>query len=587
VLAELTIQNFAVIRETHIEFGPGLNALTGETGAGKSIVLDALGAVLGERTSPTVVRGGEQRAFVEALFELAGTRQQALICEQLRELGIEHSDGEALILSRDISPGRSTARINGRAVTAAALTSIGELLVDIHGQSDHLSLLRPAAQLDMLDSYAGTLELRGDVRDRYRAWRETQRRVEAFDSEQRERVQRVDLLRFQLDEIEKIAPASGELDELERERLVLSNAERLVQLAEQSRSALEGAQTLDTLDAGALDRIRGAEAALSEMARFDSTAGRFLDQLRNALFALEELSSDLRGYLDQVMIDPERLEVVNQRIQTVRTLLRKYGQSVEEVLEYASGMQAELDELERQDMDIGQLREHERHLRRELADAAVQLSAQRMEAARGLGERVEQAIGELAMGAASFEVAIRRRDDAGGIEQDGDHFAVDETGIDRVTFMLATNRGDQPLPLARVASGGETARLMLALKSILSAADATPTLVFDEIDVGVGGRSGQVVGEKLWSLTANHQVIVISHLPQVAAFADRHTAMLKREIEGRTVTTAAALDTDASLDEIATMFDGKPVTPESRANAEALVRRVEEWKAAHRPAVRA
>jgi DNA repair protein RecN (Recombination protein N) len=587
VLAELTIQNFAVIRDTRIEFGPRLNALTGETGAGKSIVLDALGAVLGERTSPTVVRGGEQRAFVEALFELAGTRQQALICEQLRELGIEHSDGEALILSRDISPGRSTARINGRAVTAAALTSIGELLVDIHGQSDHLSLLRPAAQLDMLDSYAGTLELRGDVRDRYRAWRETQRRVEAFDSEQRERVQRVDLLRFQLDEIEKIAPASGELDELERERLVLSNAERLVQLAEQSRSALEGAQTLDTLDAGALDRIRGAEAALSEMARFDSTAGRFLDQLRNALFALEELSSDLRGYLDQVMIDPERLEVVNQRIQTVRTLLRKYGQSVEEVLEYASGMQAELDELERQDMDIGQLREHERHLRRELADAAVQLSAQRMEAARGLGERVEQAIGELAMGAASFEVAIRRRDDAGGIEQDGDHFAVDETGIDRVTFMLATNRGDQPLPLARVASGGETARLMLALKSILSAADATPTLVFDEIDVGVGGRSGQVVGEKLWSLTANHQVIVISHLPQVAAFADRHTAMLKREIEGRTVTTAAALDTDASLDEIATMFDGKPVTPESRANAEALVRRVEEWKAAHRPAVRA
>jgi DNA repair protein RecN (Recombination protein N) len=210
-----------------------------------------------------------------------------------------------------------------------------------------------------------------------------------------------------------------------------------------------------------------------------------------------------------------------------------------------------------------------------------------MEAAQELGRRVEQAIGELAMGAASFEVAIRRRDDAGGIEQDGDHFAVDETGIDRVTFMLATNRGDQPLPLARVASGGETARLMLALKSILSAADATPTLVFDEIDVGVGGRSGQVVGEKLWSLTANHQVIVISHLPQVAAFADRHTAMLKREIEGRTVTTAAALDTDASLDEIATMFDGKPVTPESRANAEALVRRVEEWKAAHRPAVRA
>jgi len=581
MLVELTIRNFAVIKDTRIEFGPGMNALTGETGAGKSIVLDALGAVLGERTSPAVIRAGEDRAYIEAIFDLSAIDDRDQIDRVLAELGIEQEPGEPLILARDITPSRSTARINGRAVTASGLTAVGELLVDIHGQSDHLSLLRPAAQLDMLDSYAETWPLRRQVARVHAEWRELQRRIQAFDLEARERAQRIDLLQIQLEEIEGIAPQPGELEELEGERQRLTHAERLMELAETARAALEGESSLDTLDAGALDRLRASEAAIADMARLDTSTERYLNDLREALFTLDELSSDLRDYREMIQADPERLEVVNERLQGIRGLLRKYGSTIEEILAYADDIRGQLEELQRTGGDIEQLRTDEDRLRKELTELSLELSRKRAAAGDELARQVEETIAELNMGAARFRVALGRRESRDGLEIDGLRVAVDETGIDRVTFMLAANPGSEPQPLARVASGGETARIMLALKSILSAADSTPTLVFDEIDVGVGGRSGQIVGEKLWQLTDDHQVIVISHLPQVAAFADRHVAMVKGQVDGQTITRAEHLDELASVDEIATMFDGKPVSPESRANAQALLRRVNAWKAEH------
>ncbi|CAN5622208.1 DNA repair protein RecN [soil metagenome] len=581
MLVELTIRNFAVITETRIEFGRGLNALTGETGAGKSIVLDALGAVLGERTSPQVIRAGADRAYVEAIFEISDSATEIELVPLLNDIGIGVEPGDPLILSRDIAPKRSTARINSRAVTAGDLTSVGELLVDIHGQSDHLSLLRPSAQLDMLDSFAGTMPLRAKTKSIYETWRSIQRRIEAFDLEQRENAQRIDFLELQLREIESVSPLPGEYDELDAERQRLTHAVRLLSLAEQTRAALEGSDGMDRVEIGALDRLREAEAALAEMAKLDTTSEHFVSQLRDALFALDELSTDLRDYLDLLEVDPDRLDLVNQRIQDIRELTRKYGSTVDEVLEYAGSIQAELESLRESATDIDDLRSQEHRVATELADVALQLSDARSRAGSELAARVEATIAELNMGAAKFEVSVRRQPDESGLRVGDEHVAVDGTGIDTVAFLLAANPGSAPQPLASVASGGETARLMLALKSILSQADATPTLVFDEIDVGIGGRSGQIVGEKLWSLTGEHQVIVISHLPQVAAFADRHTAMVKQDVDSATSTTAEPLNEEESLDEIATMFDGKPVSPGARASARALLQRVNRWKSEH------
>lgn len=585
MLVELTIRNFAVIRDTRIEFGDGMNALTGETGAGKSIVLDALGAVLGARTSSDFVRTGEDRAYVEAIFD--ARVDVGAVKDLLSEHGIELEPDEPVVLARDISAGgRSTARVNGRALTAAALTQIGERLVDIHGQSEHLSLLRPAAQLDLLDRYAGTSELRGRVQAKVRGWRALRSRLSSFDTEQRERAQRLDLLQFQFDEIERAAIQLGEDAELQNLQSILTNAERLVHAAAEAHGALSGDDDLDSVG-GALDGIRLAESALEEIIKYDSSVAQLLTQIRDALFTLEEIDTELRDYAERVQYDPDRLQETNERLALLRDMTRKYGADIDAVLAYQQAIAAEIEDLNQQDTDVDTLRSEERALAGDIADVAADLSRQRREAAAELAKHVESVIAELNMGRAEFEVRFSRAVNPGGIEVDGETVDVDETGIDRIAFYLAVNRGEELRPLARVASGGEMTRLMLALKSILSEVDETPTLIFDEIDVGVGGRSGQIVGEKLWSLTGHHQVIVISHLPQVAAFADRHTVMVKTEQDERTETSARPLGHEESIDEIATMFDGMPVTPESRANAIALLRRVNDWKQTHGAAEKA
>jgi DNA repair protein RecN (Recombination protein N) len=578
VLAELTIRNIAVIRETRIEFSPGMNVLTGETGAGKSIVLDALGAVLGARVSPELVRAGTERAYVEAVFDVPAEQHHAVVT-LLNGLGVEVESDEPLVLSREIGAGgRSVARVNGRAMTAAILTQLGERLVDIHGQSDHLSLLRQEAQRALLDRFAGTESLLAEVGVRYRRWRELQLQLDRFDEGQRERMQRLDLLRFQSEEIDRAAPRFGEDEELRQERNRLVNAERLARLAAEAFTALAGDETSSLEANGGLDQVRAAEPPLEAIAEIDQELASTVTQLREAIDAVEEVLAGLRDYVEQIQFDPSRLAEIDERLETLRSLTRKYGPDIESVLAYAGQVQTEIQALEERDIDVESLRSEVAAARTDLAAVASDLSAERQRAGGRLAREIERSIAELNMGSADVDIRVEQLDSDEGIEVEGRRVSVDQHGIDRVTFYLAANRGEEPRPLARVASGGETARLMLALKSILSAADETPTLVFDEIDVGVGGRSGQVVGEKLWSLIDHHQTIVISHLPQVAAFADRHIRMDKREVDGRVETTAAILDEAASVDEIAQMFDGLPVTPESRANAVALIGRVNAWK---------
>lgn len=589
MLLELAIRNFAIIRDLRVSFADGLQAMTGETGAGKSIIIDALGAVLGSRISADLVRTDTESAWVEAVFDLDRMPNQERIIQQLDELGIDHEDA-TLILTRDIrGTGRSVARINGRTVPARDLAAIGALLVDIHGQSEHLSLLRPAEHMSMLDSYAGTTAQRQEIASLVRQFRTIRDQISTIRSGERERAHQIDLLRFQVEEITEAGLQPDEEESLQRERQVLGNAERLRDTAWQAYQLIEG--ETDTADgaAGALDSLRKASAALDDLAEVDSEgAGELASQVRESLFLLEEWAPAVRSYAETIEADPARLESVEERLVLIRELQRKYGATISDILAFAEQADAELQELDFSEERVDQLEAELERLRNEIAAKANELSDARRSAARDLETGVEQAIADLHMGGAIFRVDFGRLsgEDTIEISRDGESIELpfDQTGVDRIEFLIAPNAGEEPRPLARIASGGETARLMLALKSILSDVDATPTLVFDEVDVGVGGRSGQAVGEKLWGLARTHQVIVISHLPQIAAFADQHLKISKLESDGRTETQIDQILDQERLDEIAAMLDGVPVTDASRQNAQEMVRRIDAWKQDQTPA---
>ncbi len=576
MLLELAIRDLAIIRELRLSFEPGLNALTGETGAGKSIIIDALGAALGARASADLVRSGASKAWVEAVFDVRHLMEREDVRALLDEAGVEPEDG-LLILARDISAtGRSTARVSGRTVPLSVLAEIGRRLVDIHGQSEHLSLLRAETQLDLLDRFAGTWPERQELAELVREYRRTWRAYTQLVTEERERAQRVDLLRFQVQEIAAARLRPGEEEALARERSILANAERLATLAREAYDLLAGGEGEGQL--AALDALRLVGARLEELGQLDLERRPLAGQVLEATYALEEVARELRHYAESIEADPQRLAAVEDRLALIKQLKRKYGATVEEVLEHARRAAAELERLDTSEEEAARLRGQIEELAQEIHQRAERLSQRRRQRAAELERQVEDAMRALNMGRAKFEVAFRRSS-----ESSADRLGVDESGLDRIEFLIAPNAGQEPRPLARIASGGETARLMLAIKSILSEVDETPTLVFDEVDVGIGGRSGQVVGERLWSLTDRHQVIVISHLPQIAAFAEAHFRIAKEEVDGVAETRVARLSEAERIDELAAMLDGLPVTPESRANAEAMLERVRHLKARRVP----
>jgi DNA repair protein RecN (Recombination protein N) len=586
MLVELSITDFAIIDELRIPVEPGLNALTGETGAGKSIIIDALGAVLGERIGPDVVRTGARQARIEATFDIAGLADRPEIRAALEDHGLELTE-ETLILSREISAtGRSAARINGRAATVGSLARFGAFLVDIHGQSDHLSLLQPANHLLVLDRFAG-LELdRTNFANLYQELRVLQARINEIEGSSRERAQRIDLLTFQAREIDEAKLRPGEDDELENERIVLDNAERLAMEAERAYALLSGAEDLPIDDGAPLSSLASLRQACQEIASIasvDESMQPLSTRAQEQLFLLEDIAVELRDYRERAEANPARLEEVEDRLDALRLLKKKYGSTIEEIIAFGERSQVELEGLTGGETDVEALRLREQELLNELGEKALHLSTSRQEAGKRLADATEQAIADLQMGRASFAVSITQQETETGVPfnvsgRKSTRVAIDGTGADKVEFLLAPNAGEALKPLARVASGGETARLMLALKSILSAADATPTLVFDEVDVGVGGRSGQMVGEKLWGLADDHQVIVISHLAQIAAFASTHFRIAKSERQGRVTTEIDAIDAEDRLDELAAMLDGLPVTAASRANAETMLARVDALK---------
>ncbi len=586
MLVELSIQNIAIIDRLRVTFEPGMNALTGETGAGKSIIIDALGAVVGGRTSPDMLRSGETRARIEAVFDLTG-RIDPLLNEALDEAGIEHED-ETLILSRDLyATGRSVARVNGQTVTVSLLGRIGERLVDIHGQSAHLSLLRPATHLDFLDAYAGLLDRRAELAALVSRVRRIRAQRAELERDDREIARRTDLLRFQVEEISGADLLPDEDETLRGERLRLANAANLQIIADTVyRTLREGAPPRGT---SVVEGLRDVARNLGELAKLDPALAEAESEVDEMVYLLEDVAATVRTYRDTVEDNPARLAEVEERLTVIRDLERKYGGTIAEVLAFGEGAARELASLEGSEERLAQLRDEEANVLRQIGERAGKLSRARQKASTRLAKAMEQEIAHLAMGRTRFTVYQSQEEEPSGAPVPGDDghmrlLAFDARGVDRVEFLIAPNVGEAPKPLARIASGGETARLMLALKSVLATADTTPTLVFDEVDVGIGGRSGHVVGETLSGLARNHQVLCITHLAQVAAFADGHFRIIKRDVRGRTISDVERLDEPERIEELAAMLDGIPITPAARASAQDLAARAATRKASEEPA---
>lgn len=579
MLTHLTIENFAIIDRIELELGPGLVVLTGETGAGKSIVIDAVGGILGSRLGPDVVRTGADQARIEAIFELPSSGG---IDALLEEAGIPPEDG-TLIVSRDISrSGRSVARINGRAVPLSVVQRVGRLLVDVHGQGDHLTLLRVPEHLRFLDGYAGLDERRERVAQLAAEIRAIRAERDALRQGERELARQVDLLRFQVEEIDAAQLRPGEDEELRQERSLLSNAEKLATAIELVRQALSEAE-----GGAALDRLGVAAVQLDEIAQIDPTLAEARQALEIVIDQATELNRLLRRYQEQIEFNPERLAEIEERLELIRTLQRKYGSTLEEVLAFAEQARRELDRLIHHEERANDLAEREAAVLAAFADLAVALSGARQDAAQRLAAEVECELAELNMTGARFQVAIIQEPSADGVRlTDGRKVAFETTGIDKVEFFIAPNAGEELKPLIRVVSGGETARLMLALKNILSRADTVPTLIFDEIDSGIGGRTAVIVGEKIARLARGRQIICVTHLAQIAAFADLHLAISKNVADGRTTTRVQALEIDGRIEELATMVGGSGDRVSARSHARDTLRSAAAWKGAQELAKR-
>ncbi|MDF1512296.1 MAG: DNA repair protein RecN [Anaerolineae bacterium] len=591
VLKELHIEDFAIIDDLHLTLKPGLNILTGETGAGKSILIDAVTLLLGSRADLTAVRRGADCAQVEGMFELSSP-SQASLGPLLSQEELEGDSPDTLWLSRELrTNGRSIARINGRVVSLSLMREIAETLIDIHGQSEHLSLLRTSEHGRLLDRFAGLEDLRGRVAKRFADLTAVRREIKELQQNERARIQRMDMLRFQVNEIRTAHLVSDEKDRLESEFLRLNNAEQLTSLAAAVMEILEDG----TPEAPAvLDLLGRGQRMITALARIDADMGNQLGALSGIVYSVEDVAKVLRDYLGSIEFNPKRLSAVEDRLVVLRQLERKYGRNLTEVMAYADAAEAELRTLENSDEHGLELREQEAQLAQDFLLLSTELSQTRQTAAQILITGMESELEDLRMDGAQLGVDFSWQQAEDGlpvspalpqnivVTREGpqildakavDRVAFDASGIERIEFLVAPNVGEGLKPLVRIASGGETSRLMLALKTVLSRADRTPTLIFDEIDQGIGGRIGAIVGKKLWRLTqggedaerVGHQVLCITHLPQLAGFGDVHFKVVKEVVHDRTVTRVVDLQQPERIEELAQMLGTRGSTAKQSA----------------------
>ena len=555
MLTELHIENFAIIQRLELNLGSGLLTFTGETGAGKSIILDAIMALVGGRVEPGLIRAGDERALVEGTFRLPESEASRQAVREILEREELVDDPQSVTLGREIRrEGRSVARINGRSVQASLLRDIGGYLVDIHGQSEHLSLLNVRQHIGLLDRFADSAPMLAAYREIYRKLHGVRRELKELRQSEEEMARRADLLTFQAQEIEAAALKPGEEEELRHERDRLANAENLSSLARQSLALLdEGSPESPSIT----DLLGQLVQQLGSISRVDSSKNDLSEQATALADSLGEITIDLQDYLENIEFNPKRLEQAEERLELIVNLKRKYGGSLDAVLDFAVQARQKLENFSHAGEKIAELEKEEAALLEKLAGQAQVLSQHRAKAAEILGKAVEIELNDLRMAGARFSVDMHCEPAPDGLvaaEDGGQKVAFDDSGVDKVEFLIAPNLGEGLKPLVKIASGGETSRLMLALKNVLVSADAIPTLIFDEIDQGIGGRVGSVVGEKLWRLGRRHQVLCVTHLPQLAAFGDQHWRVRKQVDGGRTLTLVDALENSDRLDELAQML---------------------------------
>ena len=564
MLQELHIRNFAIIDDLQLLFGPGLNILTGETGAGKSIIIDAIGLLLGNRAAAESVRAGTDRAEIEATFALPASEEHADLHVLLEEQGLDDPESpQWLVLSREVrTSGRNVCRVNGRAVSLQILSDITARLVDLHGQGEHLSLLRPRTHIRLLDRYAGLLPQRQKLVAKVSELRGVRNELRQLRADARSIAQRVDLLRFQADEINDAGLEVGEEGDLDSERRRLSNAEALLKLAHSAQAIVsEG----DGETPCAIDLVGEAAGRVDKIAGIDPDMEPVAVELQGLAEQLSDVGRTLQDYAEQLEFNPQRLAEVEIRLEMISNLKRKYGDDIEQILAFGARAEQELEELDNSEARSAALEATEAALLREIGGLAEKLSAARRKAGAKMAAAVETELAALRMDRARFAVRIEQSpSEEGVILKDGSRVSFDATGIDQVEFLISANPGEPLKPMARVASGGETARLMLALKGVLANADSTATLIFDEIDQGIGGRVGAVVGQKLWKLTGQppaahaHQVLCITHLPQLAAYGDRHYTVQKQILDNggdvRTRTHVDVLEGESRILELMQML---------------------------------
>jgi DNA repair protein RecN (Recombination protein N) len=563
MLKELSIRNLAIIDQLRVQFGPGLNVLTGETGAGKSIVVDALNLALGERASGDLIRTGSDEAVVEAAFEL-NSHGPAVVRNILSGQGIEIGPDDDLIVRRLISAsGKNKVYINGSLATLSTLASVGVHLADIHGQHEHQSLLVTDQQREMLDAFSGLLKLRDAFGSLYGRYNDLRRELADHEAGESEKAQREDLLRHQVNEIEAARLKDGEDDELAAEQRVMANAEKLAGLAASADAVLYSGE------GSVLAGLKRALTSVRDIAVIDSTLEPVQELLDSGRAQIEEAARAVSTYAERVEIDPVRLEAIGDRLDLIQKLKRKYGSTIAEIVAFGGKAAGELSKIERSGEERERLRKEISGLRDHITARAGELTKKRTVAAKDLEKRVEAELGHLGMKRTTFQVRITQEH---GIDTN-DGLKVTAQGADRVEFVISPNPGEEPRPLARIASGGELSRIMLALKTILAEGDPIPTLVFDEVDAGIGGAVADEVGRKLRKIAGRRQVFCITHLPQIACMATSHFGVAKSVRRDRTSTEVRLLEPQERVDEIARMLGGKSITDVTIRHAEELIKR--------------
>lgn len=547
MLSLLHIENIAVIEQADISFDKGFNVLTGETGAGKSIVIDAISAILGQRAYRDMIRTGANKASVRAVF----TRVPML--SWFAENGVEYD--EETVIQRDIfMDGKNVCRVNGALVTVAILHKLGVQLINIHGQHDSATLFDEENHLRFLDAFADNGDLRADYQEKFAAVSALRREIDRMTMDEGEKLRRMETLKYQVAEIEKADLKSGEDEELEQRRKLLQNSEKLSQGLEEATEALLGGDEND----GAAALLAQAAYSLSRIARYSDDYTAFQERLTDLKYQVQDIADEVRDSLDELCYSADELERIESRLDVIHRLRRKYGADCHEILAYLDKAQKELDEIEFADDRVEQLKKKLAKQEKEAWDAALLLRKNRQEQGKILADKILSELAQLDMPRVQFQCRFRETE-------------LGAEGADGVAFYLSANAGEDLKPLSKVASGGELARIMLSMKNVLAEKDAVDTLIFDEVDTGVSGRAAQRIAEKLRSLAKHKQVLCVTHLPQLAALADTHMLIAKSERDGRTFTTVTPLDNQGRVNELARIIGGTNITEITRKSAEEML----------------